>query len=262
VSDARFAAGAPAAAHVFVDALESVVTVDGPDGHHLQRVRRLRVAEQITAADGAGRWRRYAIAAAEPGRLVLRAESDVVLEPESVPAVVVAVALTKGTKLETVVAQLTELGVVRIEPVRARRSVVRWDDKRARAVVERLNTVAREAAMQCRRARIPVVAPVSDLASIAGRTGIVVADRDGGPAEAIPLPGDGTWTVVVGPEGGFDPGEAEALAPIGLLALSPYVLRAQTAPVVAAALLVARGLRGPSGACDAPITLCESPREA
>jgi 16S rRNA (uracil1498-N3)-methyltransferase len=116
--------------------------------------------------------------------------------------------------------------------------------------------------MQSRRARIPVVAPVADLSELAGRSGIVIASRDGGPAADIPVPPDGTWTVVVGPEGGFDPGEVEALAPIGFLALSPYVLRARTAPVVAAAILVARGLRGPSGACDAPITLCESPREA
>ena len=126
--------------------------------------------------------------------------------------------------------------------MRARRSVVRWDDDRAEAAVARLAAVAREAAMQCRRARIPVVAPVADLAALAGRPGLVVAAREGGPADRVPLPPDGTWTVVVGPEGGFEPGEVEALAPMGFLALSPYVLRAQTAPVVAAAFLVARGL--------------------
>lgn len=265
--DDRFAAGADAAAHLFVASLDSVVTVDGPDGHHLQRVRRLRIGEQVTAADGEGRWRRYAIAGAEPGRLLLRAESEAVVEPEPWPAVVVAVALTKGAKLETVVAQLTELGVARIEPVRARRSVVRWDAARAEAVRERLATVAREAAMQCRRARVPVVAAVSDLSALAGRPGIVVAAREGRPAAEIPRPPTGEppfgiWTIVVGPEGGFEPGEVEALSPLGLLALSRYVLRAQTAPVVAAALLVARGLREPDVARDAAVTLCESPREA
>jgi 16S rRNA (uracil1498-N3)-methyltransferase len=244
VPDARFAAAAPAAAHLFAAALDSVITVDGPDGHHLQRVRRLRIGEQVTAADGAGSWRSYVIAGAEPGSLALEARSDVVIEPDPSPAVVVAVALTKGAKLETVVAQLTELGVARIEPVRSRRSVVRWDEARADAMTARLATVAREAAMQCRRARIPMVAPVSDLSDLAGRPGIVIAARDGGPAEAVPMPSGGTWTVVVGPEGGFDPGEVEALDPTGFLALSPYVLRAQTAPLVAAGLLVARGLRG------------------
>ena len=260
--DERFAAAAPAAAHLFAAALDSVITVDGPDGHHLQRVRRLRTGEQVTVADGAGRWRRYLIAGAEPGHLLLRAESHVALEPEPWPAVIVAVALTKGAKLETVVAQLTELGVARIEPVRSRRSVVRWDDARAEAATTRLAAVAREAAMQCRRARIPVVAPVADLSGLAGRPGIVVAARDGGPASAVPIPSGGAWTVVVGPEGGFDPGEVDALAPTGFLALSPYVLRAQTAPLIAAALLVARGLGGPDVARDAMVTLCESPREA
>jgi len=248
-----FAAAEAAAAHCFVAELRNDITIDGPDGHHLQRVRRLRMGESVTAADGAGRWRRYTVAGAE---------ADVVLEPEPAPGVVVAVALTKGSKLETVVAQLTELGVARIEPVRARRSVVKWDAARAEAATARLSAVAREAAMQCRRARIPVVSPVAELVGLAGRPGIVVASRDGGPAAALPLPPGGAWTVVVGPEGGFDPGEAEALDPIGYLALSPYVLRAQTAPVVAAALLVARGLHEPDVTSDAAITLCESPKEA
>jgi 16S rRNA (uracil1498-N3)-methyltransferase len=267
MSRGQYAAGEAAAAHCFVARLDEAITIDGPDGHHLQRVRRLRAGELVTAADGVGGWRKYVITAAEPGRLLLRAESGVTIEPEPSPAVGVAVALTKGTKLETVVAQLTELGVSRIEPVRARRSVVRWDAARAEAAVARLRAVAREASMQCRRARIPVVATVCDLADLAGRPGIVVASHDGGPARGIPQPvagawPHGAWTVVVGPEGGFEPGEAEALGPIGRLALSPYVLRAQTAPVVAAALLVARGLGETGVTRDAAITESESPREA
>jgi len=241
VVEARYAAAESAAAHLFVATLGVTITVDGDDGHHLQRVRRLRSGEHVTAADGVGHWRRYVIVGAEPGRLMLRAESELAADPELRPAVSVAVSLTKGAKLETVVAQLTELGVARIEPVRARRSVVRWDGARAEAATQRLTAVAREAAMQCRRARIPVVAPVADLRSLAGRPGIVVAVRDGQPAADLPLPPGGMWTVVVGPEGGFDPGEVEALTPFGRMALSPYVLRAQTAPVAAAALLVARG---------------------
>jgi 16S rRNA (uracil1498-N3)-methyltransferase len=257
------AADEPAAAHCFVDALDTAVTIDGPDGHHLQRVRRLRVGELVTAADGDGRWRRYVVAGAEPGRLLLRADSDIVREPESAPGVSVAVALTKGAKLETVVAQLTELGVRRVEPVRARRSVVRWDEDRASAAVTRLRGVAREAAMQCRRARVPEIAPVAELETLAGRPGLVIASRTGGPATALAAPpGGAPWTVVVGPEGGFAPGEVEALGPAAGLALSPYVLRAATAPLVAAALLVARASHGPGVVCDALVTESESPSEA
>jgi 16S rRNA (uracil1498-N3)-methyltransferase len=95
----RYAAAEPAVAHCFVAALDGAITVDGADGHHLQRVRRLRPGELMTAADGDGCWRRYVVVGAEPGRLLLRAESDVARDPQLAPAVVAAVALTKGTKL-------------------------------------------------------------------------------------------------------------------------------------------------------------------
>jgi 16S rRNA U1498 N3-methylase RsmE len=58
-ADPEWAAGADAAAHVFVDALDDVCDVVGGEGHHLQRVRRLTRGEHITAADGTGRWRPY-----------------------------------------------------------------------------------------------------------------------------------------------------------------------------------------------------------
>src|SRR5439155_3728135 len=62
-----------AAAHTFVAALDDTLVIAGADGHHLQRVRRLRIGEHVTAADGAGNWRRYEIDAIEPGRLRLSA---------------------------------------------------------------------------------------------------------------------------------------------------------------------------------------------
>src|SRR5262249_13455993 len=128
-----WAAAAGAAAHLFVDAVDDEVTVDGPDGHHLQRVRRLRAGEGVTASPGAGTWRRYDVTRATDGSLDLQATGDVVSEPAVTPRVSVAVSLTKGGSLDDLIASCTELGVDRIEPVRAARSVVRWDDGKARA---------------------------------------------------------------------------------------------------------------------------------
>ena len=76
--------------------LDDAIVVSGPDGHHLQRVRRLRAGEQVTAADGAGHWRCYEIEAVEPGRLHLVARGARTTEPQLVPAVCLAVALTKA----------------------------------------------------------------------------------------------------------------------------------------------------------------------
>ncbi|MBM3660908.1 MAG: RsmE family RNA methyltransferase, partial [Actinobacteria bacterium] len=147
-----FAATADAAAHAFVDTLDDAVVVDGPDGHHLERVRRLRVGERLTLADGAGAWRPYRIVATARAHLDVVADGPVVEEPPMTPRLAVAFGVGKGAKPEQVVSGLTELGVDRIVPFLSARSVVRWEGDRAAAAGARLRRVAREAAMQCRRA--------------------------------------------------------------------------------------------------------------
>jgi 16S rRNA (uracil1498-N3)-methyltransferase len=233
------------AAHAFVDALDEQVELAGADGHHLQRVRRLRVGEVVTLADGHGTWRRYEIESVTSGRLGLSARSARCLEPEIVPRVVLALALTKAGALETVVARCTELGVAQVRPLRTRRCVVQWTAAQAERGVERLRVAAREASAQSRRARIPEISAVADLASIADRPGVVVADPHGisvsrlSPPARGEVPGD-EWIVVVGPEGGLDPTELELLHRAPRVALGPHVLRAETAPIAAAVLLLDR----------------------
>lgn len=237
----RSAVDADAAAHVFVSSLDDACLVDGVEGHHLQRVRRLRVGERVTAADGEGRWRSYDVAESAGGHVRLVATSAVSVEPALAPALAVAFALTKRDKPELVVQKLTELGVDRIVPVAARRSVVRWDAAKAEAARERLARIAREAAAQSRRARLPVVEAVGELAAIARHPALVVADRAGEPPRALREPDGGEWLVVVGPEGGFDAAERDVLASAARVAVGPHVLRAETAAVAVAAALA--GLR-------------------
>jgi 16S rRNA (uracil1498-N3)-methyltransferase len=149
----------------------------------------------------------------------------------------VAFALTKGEKPELVVQKLTELGVDRIIPVRSERSVIRLDASRAEAAGERWRRIAREAARQCRRARLPAVEELRPLAALAGHPAVVVAERGGGPAAALGSPPGGEVLLVVGPEGGLTGAELEPLAPWARLGLGPHVLRAETAALAAAAVL-------------------------
>lgn len=232
-----WAAEAGAVAHALVDALGDDAFLDGDVGHHLARVRRLRADELVTLADGAGSWRPYRVSEVARGRIVLEARGSVRREPTLVPRLAVAFALTKGDRPDQVVQKLTELGVDRIVPVLARRSVVRWDEDRAHAATERLRRVGREAVEQCRRATLPVVeAPVSS-GALAGHPAVLVADRGGGPVEALGPPPGGEWLVVVGPEGGLEADEVAALTPRGRLGVGPHVLRSETAAVAVAAVL-------------------------
>lgn len=203
------------------------------DHHHLARALRLRVGDELTLADGSGRWRVARFAARpEPAGPV---EGPV----GALPGVTVAFAPVKGDRPEWVVQKLTELGVDRIVVLEAERSVVRWDDARAARNLERLRRTAREAAMQSRRLRLPDVDGVVPARSLLAAPGVAVAD----PGGRAPRAGD--RVVAVGPEGGWSPAELGAAGE--RIALPGGILRAETAAVVAAAVLVglASGLLGP-----------------
>ena len=217
----------PVRAHVFVDDLDAPALGRG-DRHHLERVLRLRPGDHVTASDGAGRWRSCTLAAGAAG---LEVAGGVSADERPSPPVTVAFALTKGERPEWAVQKLTEVGVDRIVPVAAARSVVRWTPERAAAQVERMRRVAREAAMQCRRTWLPEVEDVAGFAAVAGRTGAALAAPGGDPPSlAHPV-------VLVGPEGGW--ADEELASGLPRVALGAHVLRAETAAVLAGGLLCA-----------------------
>jgi len=223
-----------AAAHAFVVDLDAPV-LSSDDRHHIERVLRLRAGETITVSDGAGRWRvcRYA-ADLEP-------VSDIVVDERPSPPVTIAVALTKGERLDWAVQKLTELGVDLIVPFSAARSVVRWEGDRAGHHVGRLRRISRQAAMQSRRTWLPEVDDLRTFADVAAMPGAALAEPGGDPP-SLERP-----VVLVGPEGGW--GSEEAAGDLPRVALAEFVLRAETAAVAAGTLICAlrAGLLGAHG---------------
>jgi 16S rRNA (uracil1498-N3)-methyltransferase len=232
--DARWPASVESAAHVFVDVLADDVTIADVDGHHLARVLRVRTNDVLTVANGRGRWRTGAVTAVDGGTVDWHATTAVFDEPTLTPSLSVAFALGKGDKPERVVRQLTELGVDRIRPVISARTVLRWDGSKRAAADERFRKIAREAAMQSRRARVPRVDPVADLAALRDVSDLVVGAAHGEPAAHFAAHPAAGWTLAVGPEGGFAPAELAALGSYSTVALAPFVLRTETAPVALA----------------------------
>lgn len=224
MNDADPAPDGSAGPHVLVESVETP-RLDADDHHHLARVLRLRQGDPLTVGDGAGAWRPCRFASEpEPTDRVFRV-------PPAVPSIGVAFALIKGGRPELVVQKLTELGVDRIVPFVAERSVVRWDESKAHKNHERLVRVAREAVMQCRRPWLPTIESVATFADLAGEAGVAMADRGGATIDlATPL-------VMVGPEGGWS--DAEAAANVPRVRLAEPVLRAETAAIAAGVLLAA-----------------------
>ena len=213
------------AAHVFVDQLDTP-TLGDDDQHHLGRVLRLRDGESVTASNGRGQWRACVW---RDGALEVAGE----VVASAPPSVRCAVAFTpvKGDRNEWAVQKLTEIGideVIILAPTQ--HSVVRWSD--ADKQLRKLRVVAREAAMQSRRVWLPNIVGLAALHEVCAGDGAAVADPDGVALHA------GVSLVVVGPEGGF--AEDELPAGVPRVQLGDTILRAETATLVAATLLVAR----------------------
>jgi len=214
-----------AVAHVFVADLDALA-VDDADRHHLSHVLRLRPGEEVTASDGRGRWRRCRFVTGG----VLEPDGAVICEDPLSPPVAIGFVVTKGSRPEWVVQKLTEVGVDRIVPLSSSRSVVRWDTPRAERNVERLRLVARQAAMQSRRNRLPEVSNLLPFAEVA--VGGAALAEVGGDAPSLERP-----FVLVGPEGGWD--RTELACGLPRVGLGPNVLRAETAGLAAGVLLCA-----------------------
>ena len=212
------------AAHIFVESLASPVLADD-DRHHLATVLRLRAGEPVSVSDGAGGWRTCRF----DGSGGLSPDSEIAIEPAPSPSITIGFALAKGDRPEWVVQKLTEIGVDHILVVQAERAIVRWDAAKADRQLDRLRKVAREASMQSRRVRLPSI--VGPQAACALEGAMAFAEPGGG-AVTLDMP-----AIVVGPEGGWTPGELATAA--HTVALGATILRVETAALVAAAQLAA-----------------------
>ncbi len=227
-------------------AVGDVVTVEGDEAHHAVAVRRLRVGEQVVLTDGAGVSVQGSVGSTGKRVFTLAVESVSSAEPAS-PEIVVVQAIPKGERGELAVEVLTEIGVARIVPWAAARSVAVWKGERATKSLARWRATAREAAKQARRSWFPevsepastadVVALVSD-ASLA----VVLHEAATAPFSDVTVPATGRIVVVVGPEGGLSDEEVAAYVAAGAVSvrLGAEVLRTSTAGVAAVAAILSR----------------------
>ena len=238
-----------------VHAVGDVVAFAADDARKLATVLRKRSGDRVQVVDSGG----VAFGATldvegRDGRDVrVRATLDERLDRDGVETalrVTIAQAVPKGQKMDVVVEKATELGAHAIVPVRSAR-VIGHDTSPGK--VERWRRIAKSAAQQSGRLRVPEVADVHDwdalLATFARYDRVYVPWELAEPAPLRDvfereLAGARSVLVVIGPEGGFSADEVERARDAGARAISlgRRILRTETAAlVVLAALLYARG---------------------
>lgn len=228
-------------------------TVQLPDeaAHHALKVLRVADGDAAILFDGrGGQWS----ATLHPAGKHLRATLSAFEAQDHEPPVAVTLAqcLPSGDKMDYVVQKAVELGVSRVVAIAAKRSVMRLSGERMERRVTHWQNIAIAACEQSGRNRVPQIAGVIDLpqylAQIQGDNGsrwICLPDNTTGAAVSIRLRDqvlpDGSVTLFIGPEGGFEDSEVLAARAAGFvpLRLGSRVLRTETAGPAALAAIMA-----------------------
>ncbi len=223
----------------------SLVELDGPEGKHAVQVRRMREGEAIQLSDGKGLRVRGTVAELSGSTLKLQV-TGVIKEELPSRQITLVQALAKGDRDELAIQAATELGAMGIIPWQASRSISRWDGPKIAKGQARWQQIVSEAAKQSLRAYTPEVENIVDtkeLAEIISNFDLVlVLDTSATATVAgVGIPSSGSIALVVGPEGGIEQSELDALQASGakLVSLGANVLRTSTAgPALIAALML------------------------
>lgn len=223
------------------------VVVEGDEARHAVVVRRARVGEEVVLVDGVGTAVTCAVTSTSKTSLGVHV-SAVVLVPVPAPHVTVVQAIPKGDRGELAVEVLTEIGVDRIIPWAAARSVGVWRGERAARSLAKWQSTARQAGKQSRRAWLPEVVPMATTAEVVALVAeadlaVVLHEAADAPLASLPVDGVETIVVVVGPEGGITEEELAALGAAHVVRMGESVLRTSTAGVAAVAALLSRTSR-------------------
>ncbi|MBA3034267.1 MAG: 16S rRNA (uracil(1498)-N(3))-methyltransferase [Gammaproteobacteria bacterium] len=215
--------------------------VDLPEAaaHHAIRVLRLKEGAPLILFDGrGGEWQATIVGAGGTASRMMRValQSFDATDRESPLQITLAQGLPSGDKMDWVVEKSVELGVAAIQPVAAKRSVIRLSGERMDRRITHWNNIASAACEQCGRNQVPVVAPVLDLPRYLAQTKgqntlrLLLSPDTGIALHELAKPSTPLVTLI-GPEGGWEEGEMLAAQAAGFqpIRLGPRILRTETA---------------------------------
>lgn len=224
---------------------ENKIQISGDDAHHISRVMRMKPGDPIICCTEDGQVAKCAIQEMTNDTVFVSIVEWVDENNELPVLVTIAQGLPKGDKLELIVQKGTELGANSFLPFFASRSIVKWDEKKGRKKVDRLKKIAKEAAEQSHRTKVPGVKNPVDFKTLIKESShftykVVAFEEDAKRGESKNLAsvltkikkGD-SLLVVIGPEGGLTEQEVFLLRKNGFISCSfgQRILRTETAPL-------------------------------
>ena len=218
--------------------------LDPEPSRHIAKALRMAVGDELTLFDGRGGEYPATITVIDKKNLTVHTGKHLDTERESPLQVHLGIAVSRGDRFDWVMQKATELGAAHISPLITERSGVKLDGERAQKKLAHWRQIAISACEQCGRNRVPTLATLQPIANFIGDTDaqlkLVLHHR----AETLPAESAAirTAALLVGPEGGLSEQEIARAEQAGFssLALGPRVMRTETAPLSALAILQAR----------------------
>jgi len=229
----------------FIDmplASDSEITLPDSVANHCARVLRLKVDAPLILFNGQGGEYHARLSHVEKRTVRAQLESLDPREAESPLQVIVAQGVSKGERMDYTVQKSVELGVSRITPIVAERTVVNLKGERAEKRRDHWQGVVVAACEQSGRNQVPVVDPLIDFRSWVNqpREGLKLVLHHRAPQDLRTLPQpSGPVTLLIGPEGGLSEQEIALAEQAGFISicLGPRVLRTETAALATLSLL-------------------------
>ena len=230
---------------------DGLIRIEGLDARHILQVLRMKCGDPVTVCDGAGTEYFCRILTAESGALTAEILKSEASAQELPVQITLYQGLPKKDKMDLIVQKAVELGASEIVPVMMKRTIVKLDDpKKEEKKTERWNAVAKSAAEQSGRGRIPLVRPVVTFAEAVREAGAMdagllpyeCADGMSRSMEVVKRAAAcGSVAVFIGPEGGFEEDEVKLAEEAGIVpvTLGKRILRTETAGLCILSLLMA-----------------------
>jgi 16S rRNA (uracil1498-N3)-methyltransferase len=213
---------------------------------HIATVLRLKVGDSILLADGNGREAAASITALEKEGVGIAIGPVYAVAADDSCCITLFQGVPKGEKLDLILQKCTELGVSRIVPFEAERSVARLTGEKLDKRLLRWERIVMEAARQSGRSKIPAIGFAADLQTAVQSDSSVLrlllweGEREQGLRTVLERAGKpASVAVIIGPEGGLSKAEAAAAVAAGFepITLGKRILRTETAGPAVLAIL-------------------------
>ena len=225
------------------------IRLEGPDVNHIKNVLRMKPGEDVRISDGSGNVYLCCVDAYEEGTAVLDILKELDSDTELPSEIVLFQGLPKGDKMDWIVQKAVELGAHAVVPFSAKRSIVKLDEKKAKKKQERWQAIAKGAAEQSGRSRIPEVRQLTTFAGALDAASdldvvLIPYELEEGMEETARTieniaPGQSVG-IFIGPEGGFEETEVEQAKERGAqpVTLGKRILRTETAGLTTLSILM------------------------